>query len=47
MSEKLILLCLILFSDTKMEEWQTEEKEVMKILTEVAVARREAEIVRF
>ena len=30
-----------------MEEWPTEEKEVMKILTEVAVARREAEIVGF
>lgn len=30
--------------NTKMEEWPTEEKEVMKILTEVAVARREAEI---
>ena len=30
-----------------MEEWPTEEKEVMKILTEVAVARREAEIVSF
>ncbi|XP_052795014.1 probable ATP-dependent RNA helicase DDX49 isoform X2 [Mya arenaria] len=29
---------------TKMEEYPTKEKEVMKILTEVAVARREAEI---
>ena len=36
---------MCLFIDTKMEEWPTEEKEVMKILTEVAVARREAEIV--
>lgn len=32
-------------SDTKLEEYPTHEKEVMKILTEVAVARREAEIV--
>ena len=41
-----MLLC-VFFTDTKMEEWPTEEKEVMKILTEVAVARREAEIVSF
>lgn len=33
------------FTDTKLEEYPTNEKEVMKILTEVAVARREAEIV--
>lgn len=33
------------FSDTKLEEYPTKENEVMKILTEVAVARREAEIV--
>ena len=33
------------FTDEKMTEYPTVEKEVMKILTEVAVARREAEIV--
>ncbi|KAL3866580.1 hypothetical protein ACJMK2_043868 [Sinanodonta woodiana] len=32
------------FINAKMTEYKTEEKEVLKILTEVAVARREAEI---
>lgn len=35
------------FTDIKMTEHPTNEKEVMKILVEVAVARREAEIVGF
>jgi hypothetical protein len=32
-------------SDKKMDEWCTDEKEVMKILVEVATSKREAEIV--
>ena len=31
--------------DKKMDEWPVEEKEVMKILVEVATSKREAEIV--
>lgn len=31
--------------DSKMEEYDTKEKDVMKILVEVATAKREAEIV--
>ena len=32
--------------EKKMDEWPVEEKEVMKILVEVATSKREAEIVR-
>ena len=32
-------------TDSKMDEYDTKEKDVMKILVEVATAKREAEIV--
>lgn len=36
---------LIMLSDAKLEEYVIDEKEVSQILLQVAVARREAEIV--
>ena len=38
-------LCYYFKSDTKLKEYTIDEKEVSKILLQVAVARREAEIV--
>ena len=38
-------LCFYFKSDTKLKEYTIDEKEVSKILLQVAVARREAEIV--
>ena len=35
----------VIFPDTKLQEYKVDELEVTKIATEVAVARREAEIV--
>lgn len=36
---------VVYFSDTKLEQYDVDESEVTKIATEVAVAKREAEIV--
>ena len=40
-------LCFYFKSDTKLKEYTIDEKEVSKILLQVAVARREAEIVSY
>ena len=41
------MLCYYFKSDTKLKEYTIDEKEVSKILLQVAVARREAEIVSY
>lgn len=37
---------ILLYLETKLKEFPVEEKEVLKILTQVNVTRRECEIVR-
>jgi hypothetical protein len=45
LSSRFPRLFISIFPDTKLTDHETNEKEVAKIFTEVAVSRREAEIV--